>query len=289
MDIQGVSAAATIAIVCAIVFLLAARSWQILTRLLSGHPSFADSIMCEAAQRFRDELQQLSRDQSTYLGAGLVFIVIYVAASLFDAPKLFLGYPDWQLYVLLAALVCAAIFALYRLIRTVIAWRQVSFLRDANVAIGHQLQRLTNGQGRAYHDVPTSNGIVDHVMIGQNGIYAVNVIARRHLKNGTVHIADNAAVFSTVKKPLPIVNIMAATKQLGKEFSKLAGRHVRIRSVIAVPGWDIQEQIGEEHLLVNERTLPMLSGWKDQRDYLMNDDVDALQKYLTARCTRATA
>jgi hypothetical protein len=39
-------------------------------------------------------------------------------------------------------------------------------------------------------------------------------------------------------------------------------------------------------LLVNERTIPMLRGWRDQSDYLMNEDVDALQKELTARCRR---
>jgi hypothetical protein len=30
----------------------------------------------------------------------------------------------------------------------------------------------------------------------------------------------------------------------------------------------------------------MLRGWRDQSDYLMNEDVDALQKELTARCRR---
>jgi hypothetical protein len=32
----------------------------------------------------------------------------------------------------------------------------------------------------------------------------------------------------------------------------------------------------------------MLSGWKDQADYLMNEDVEAIQKLLTQRCTRFT-
>ena len=45
------------------------------------------------------------------------------------------------------------------------------------------------------------------------------------------------------------------------------------------------EQSSEEHLVVNERSLPMLRGWKDQDDYLMNEDVDALHALLTTRCT----
>jgi hypothetical protein len=66
----------------------------------------------------------------------------------------------------------------------------------------------------------------------------------------------------------------------------LLGHKVRVRSVIAAPGWEIGVQTNENHLLVNERNISMLRGWKDQSDYLMNEDVDALQKELTARCRR---
>lgn len=286
MDIQAISGAATVAIACAIVFLLVAKTWHRLSRAISGDPSFADSIMSEAAERFREELRVLSREQSVYLGAGLVFVVIYIAISLFNGPQLFVGYPTWQLYGLLAALAAAALFALYRVARTVLAWRQVRFLRDANIAIGHQLQRIANGQGRIFHDVPTSAGVVDHVLLGQGGVYAINVVARRHLKDGSVHLDENELVFSNSEKTASVVDIAATTTRLAKEFKKLTGHDIRVRSVIAAPGWGIEQQSNPDHLLVNERNLPMLSGWRDQADYLMNEDVDALQQNLTERCKR---
>ena len=284
MDIQAVSGAATVAIVCALVFLIAAKTWHLLSSALAGHPNFADSIMSEAAQRFRDELKRLARAQSAYLGAALVFVVIYIATIAFKGPELFVGYPAWQLYVLLTTLAAAALFASYRLIRTVIAWRTVRFMRDANIAIGHQLQRIASTHGRAYHDVCTSAGIVDHVLIGQSGVYAINVVARRHLKKGSVTLGNNDLRFSNSDKTLSIVDVIATTNRLEKEFRKILGKNIRVRSVIAVPGWDISDQTGNDHLLVNERNLPMISGWKDQQDYLMNEDVGALQNDLTARC-----
>ena len=289
MDIQAVSGAATVAVACAIVFLIAAKSWHLLANVFSGHPNFADSIMSEAAQRFRDELKRLSRTQSSYLGAALVFIVIYVSAIAFQGPELFVGYPEWQLYVLLAALASAALFALYCLIRTVISWRSVRFMRDANVAIGHQLQRIAAAHGRAYHDVPTSAGVVDHVMVGHGGIYAINVVAKRHLKKASARIDGNDLYFSNSDKTLSIVDAVATTTRLQKEFRKITGKNIRVRSVIAVPGWNITDQTGNEHLLVNERTLPMISGWKDHSDNLMNEDVAALQRDLTDRCKLKSA
>ncbi len=289
MDIQAVSGAATVAVACAIVFLLVAKSWHLISSVFSGHPNFADSIMSEAAQRFRDELKQLSRTQSSYLGAALVFVVMYVSAIAFQGPELFVGYPEWQLYVVLTVLACAALFVLYRLIRTVISWRALRFLRDANVAIGHQLQRIASAHGRTYHDVPTSAGVVDHVMVGQGGIYAINVVAKRHLKKASVRIEENYLHFSNTDKTLSILDAVAKTNRLQKEFRKITGKNIRIRSVIAVPGWNINDQTGNDHLLVNERNLPMISGWKDHSDNLMNEDVDALHRDLTDRCKLKSA
>ncbi|MEO1204029.1 MAG: hypothetical protein AAFX10_15095 [Pseudomonadota bacterium] len=287
MDIQAVSAAATIAVACAIVFLLAARSWQLLSRTFSAHSNFSDSIMSEAAQRLRDELTELSRKQSTYLGAGLVFVVMYVVGAAFNGPTLFEGYPEWQLYGLLALLLAAAAFAAWRLIRTVVAWRQVHYMRDASIAIGHELQRIAASQGRTYHDVPTAFGIIDHVLIGPGGIYAVNVVARRHAKSGTAALVAGELDFSNAKQGIDIAAQATATRRLEKELSKQAGRPLRVRSVIATPGWDIEKQQDPDHLLVNERTLPMLRGWRDPADHLMDEEVQRLQSYLTGRCKRS--
>jgi hypothetical protein len=254
MDIDAISAAATVALTSTILFLLVAKSWSALSRNVGSTPSFADSIMHEAAQRFRDELDRLSSSQAIYLSGTLVFLVLFAAA--------------------------------YGLGRTILARRHVSFVRDANVAVGHQLQRISTGTNRVFHDIKTSAGVVDHVLVGQTGIYAINVVARRGAKNGEAVLTGHELSFSNTDTATPIVAITASTARLEKEVCQLLGHKIRVRSVIAVPGWDIGQQASERHLLVNERTIAMLRGWKDQSDYLMNEDVDLLQKELTARCRR---
>ena len=287
MDIEAVSGAATVATSCTVVFILAAKSWQLLARSWDSHPHFSDNILREAAQRFRDELNRLSNSQSTYLGGALVFFVIYGVAYTLQARQLFAGYPVWQLYLFLGVLIATVIYATYRLVRTIIIWRQVKFTHDANVAIGHLLQGIVSGHGRVYHDVYTTAGIVDHVIVGKSGIYSVNVVARRAIRKGHVELENNELRFLPGDDTRSIVDLAAKGNRLEKEFRKLLGYAVRVRSVIAVPGWEITGQGNEEHLLVNERTLPMLRGWKDQGDHLMNEDVDTLMRQLTASCTRS--
>lgn len=286
MDIEAISGAATVALTSTILFLLVAKSWSALSRTVGSTPSFADSIMREAAQRFRDELDRLSSSQAIYLSGALVFLVLFAAAYVLQARALFAGYPAWQLWLQIGFLSLAAMLAAWRLARTMLARRQVKFVRDANVAIGHQLQRIATGANRVFHDVDTSAGIVDHVLVGQSGIYAVNVVARRGGKTGSAVLKNSHLAFTNSAGAIPVGEIAASTARLEKEVCRLLGHKIRVRSVIAVPGWDIGEQASESHLLVNERTIAMLRGWKDQSDYLMNEDVDVLQKELTRRCRR---
>jgi hypothetical protein len=288
MDIEAISGAATVALASTLVFILVTKSWQILSRTVGSNSKFASSIMHEAAQRFRDEFERLTSSQSTYLSASLVFVVLYSSAYVLNAERLFVDYPIWQLYLILAILVAAALFAFYRLTKTILARQKIKLLRDANIAIGHQLQRIAAGFGRVYHDVETANGIVDHVIVGQGGIYAVNVFACRAIKDGAVAIQNNDLQLLPGDRDISIVDTIAKTSRLERELGALLHHRLKIRSVIAVPGWQVDGQASEDHLVVNENNLPMLLGWKDKDDNLMNEDVDAIHAQLTLRCRKAS-
>lgn len=284
MDIESFSGAATVALASTIVFVLVAKSWQILSRTVGSNQSFAESIMREAAQRFRDEFERLGNAQSTYLSASLVFVVLFFAAYVLNAERLYDGYPVWQLKIFLVTLVTGALLILFQLVQTIVARHRIKLLRDANIAVGHQLQGIAAGFGRVYHDVETSAGVIDHVIVGQNGAYAINVCARRPARDGTVELDGNQLCFEPTGKSHSIVKTAARTAALEREFRRLLDHRVRVRSVIAVPGWQVNTQSSEDHLVVNDKSLPMLRGWKDKADYLMNEDVDALHQLLTTRC-----
>jgi len=289
MELEAISGAATVALASTVVFLLVAKTWLAVSRTLNRAPSFSDRILHEAAQRFRDEFDQLTRSQSTYLSAALAFVMIFVAAYILQAKELFVGYPAWQLYLQLAFLTLASLYALYRLSRIAMTRHQIKFVRDANMAIGHQLRQLSSGTTRVFHDVATTAGIVDHVIVGQHGLYAVNVVAQRPKQDGRATLSSNAVEFSTVQSTdnttsVSVVRIAAKTHRLQKELRELLGHSIRVRSVLAIPGWEITDQTSDDHLLVNERTIAIVSAWKDNSDHLMNEDVTAILDELTARC-----
>ena len=285
MDLTLVSSAATIALAAAIVFLLIVRTWTLLSQSATT-TRFPNSIMLEAAQRFRDRHENLGREQSVYLVTGLVFSVVFCVFYILPPTGMFENVPRWQLIVVLVVLSFGAAFILWRLTKIALARRQLLFIRDANMATGHALQKLTSNRNRVFHDVPCGPGTIDNVIVGLHGVYTVSVFAHKPGKQNTARLQGDKLMFANAKAPVSVEKSGKKSAQLAREIRKLTGHDIRVRSVIAVPGWEIDEQQSGEYLAVNERNIAMLTGWKDQADYLMNEDVEAIQKMLNERCMR---
>lgn len=288
MDIEAINGAGVVALGCTLIFLLAAKSWGAITRALGDGTRFPETIMQEAAQRLREELQRLSVSQSIYLGGLLVFTLLFLAAYTLEARRLFAGYPDWQLHLQLLFLLLAATFILCELGVTIVKRRRLRFRTLGNIAVGHRLQQISSESTQVFHDVATSAGVIDHLVISRTGLYAVNVVCRRVSGAATVSLQDDALVFADAPSKRPIADLVEMIRALERDFETLLGYKVRIRSVVAVPGWEATSQASEGHLLVNEKNVAMLTGWKTHADQLMQDDVDRLQQEMTARCLRAS-
>lgn len=280
MTLDALTTSGTLAIVIAAAFLAAARLWQVLAGLAAGGPVFPDSTMREAAQRFRDEADRLRRNYASYLATLFVFCMIFGVSLNLGVRGFYQGYPRWQLTIVVVVLSLAGTFALYKLATTLRKLAMTRFRRDASIAVGHQLLRLAASQGAVFHDVEVGDGVVDHVLLGHNGAYAVHVIARKNRGGkGRARLSGENLELGDVGRSLE--SYTNQVHKLSAAFSNVAGHKIKVRSVIAVPGWDIEEQSSEQHLLVSERTLPVLTGWKSKTDYLMNEDVSAIQAFLT--------
>ncbi len=285
MDLTAFGGAATIALASTIIFLLIVKSWHVFAITVTT-TRFPNSIMFEAAQRFRDELERLGREQSVYLISALVFTVIFCVFYLLPPIGLFDDLPQRQLYVILGLFVIAACCSSYRLFRIAVARRRLAFVRDAHMATGHALQKLTSNRNRAFHDVRCQAGVIDNVIVGLHGIYTISVISRKPGKNNLVRLNGDVLSFAPGNGSVSVSRSGRKSAQLARELRKVLNHEVRVRSVIAVPGWEVDSQVSDEYLVVNERNLAMLSGWKEQEDYLMHEDVEAIHNLLTERCTR---
>jgi hypothetical protein len=285
MNLETLTTAGTLAFAAALMFLVSARAWHALMRMTTSAPIFRDSTMREAAQRFRDETDRLGRNHAAYLATTLISAIIFATALGFDLDGLYRGYPTWQQGLIAALIASFAAFVVYKLATTLVKLAAARFQRDASIAIGHQLLRFATAQGAVFHDVDVGPNVVDHVLIGHNGAYAIHVVAARNRGRRAARLSGEELKLGKLTQSLE--GFTNNAHRLSAAFSKLAGHRIPVRSVIAIPGWDVDSQQGNKHLLVNERTLPMLTGWKSRSDYLMNDDVAAIVEYLADRGKRS--
>ncbi|HEX2138216.1 MAG TPA: hypothetical protein VHG33_00750 [Woeseiaceae bacterium] len=287
MNVEAISGAAAVAVAGSFVFALLARSGLALARTRNAAGRFAGFIMPEAAQRFREQLAALHRKQWILLATAGVFIVLFPFAYLLAPAARFHGLAAWQLVLAAASLVAAAALAVTRLVRVVLAKRRLEFVRDANIAIGQGLHKLAGNRNRVFHEVPCGAGVIDNVVAGLHGIYAIYVIARPPGRHNRIRAQGEQLLFAPGKHRVGLTPFGEQSKLLERQLKKALKLALKVRTVIAVPGWEVEEQCDDDWLIVNERSLVMVRGWKDSGEYLMHEDVERLHDLLTERCLRA--
>jgi len=253
-----------------------------------GHSRVPGTVLNEAADRARQHCRRLGRRLADVATSLLVFVAVTLLGIAFGPFGQLQDLPRWAAVLLCVSTVLLVAAALVRTALLLPRYRQALLTRDAGLVIGHALHRLNGSLNRCFHDVPCASGIVDHVIAGLHGLYAIKVVARRPGKNRQSRIDGGELQFASGAPSLALDEFVATARRLARECSKTVGHEVHIRCVVAVPGWEVNVQASEDILLVNERNVSMLAGWKDPQDYLMNEDVDAVQDLLSARTARTT-
>lgn len=116
---------------------------------------------------------------------------------------------------------------------------------DCEQAIGQELNQLMLLGYRVYHDFPAENFNIDHIVIGTNGVFAIETKGRAKPKD----IRDNnwSVVFDgqnlqfptwTEREYLPQARRQA--QWFSKWLSSAVGEPVSVKPALAIAGWNIE-------------------------------------------------
>lgn len=286
MDLAVASYAVAVAAITALAFAVLHGVGRVAARLARRRPSFLATVANEPAERLRHRAKRIAGLRSLLMTPLLVFIIAAVVLTFAEPPV-----PDalrvtWLQVTVITVVLLAVAAVVARALMLTLEGRRLALRIDAAIAVAQALTRISANRNRVFHDVPTGFGVMDHVVVGLHGIYAIKVIARLPVRNATLALEDDILRFGENRRPASLAHTRKVCDRFARECAKLLGQDLHVRLVVAVPGWDIRSQTSRDLLVVNERNISMLTGWKDERDYLMNDDVDALHRYLDERCAR---
>jgi hypothetical protein len=269
--------------VFAAVFLVMHRFRNVTTSLIRRRSAFADMIRPEPGDDRRRLLRALDGRVGAHLGAGFVLLSVSVITATADPRDWWSELEHWGWWFVAMLLCAMALCELRSLWRLAGERRRAGRELEAQIAVGQRLQHVAARGNYLFHCVPVGDDRIDHLVLGTNGLYAVHVVLEPPRGTGRARVEGNSVEFGGVGPAYPLARWQAAVRRLRRELERDVSHPVNILSVIVVPGWEVETAEQGGHLLVNHVNLPVMTGWRDQQAFLMDDEVEVLERALAAR------
>ena len=134
-------------------------------------------------------------------------------------------------------------YFLFNLVKSLNLRRSYQLGYEGEIAVGQELNQLMPEGYRVYHDFPAKNFNIDHIVVGSSGVFAVETKARSKMPSDNSNI-DYKVTYDGNRLHFPrgtdIKSIQQAKRQaewLSKWLQRAVGEAVRVRPVVALPGW----------------------------------------------------
>lgn len=146
--------------------------------------------------------------------------------------------------------VAITIYCAYKLVRIVMRGRDVYLGRTGEIAVAQYLERF-RGEFDIFHDVPTQDANIDHVLIGSKGVFTIETKTMRKPARGECRVRfSEGEVFANGRK-LKRNPVQQALGQASWLRQYLEERRVGafVRPVVVFPGWYVERQAAHEQLV----------------------------------------
>jgi hypothetical protein len=151
--------------------------------------------------------------------------------------------------ILVLTLILGAGFTAYCLVKFITLLNQRKLKRlgyEGEVAVGQELNHLMRHGYYVYHDFPAGKFNIDHIVVGPPGVFAVETKA--HSKPTSKDRKADAKVkydgkclrFTNATDVESLEQAKRQAEWLSKWLRSAVGEAVRVRPVVALPGWFVE-------------------------------------------------
>jgi hypothetical protein len=132
--------------------------------------------------------------------------------------------------------------------------------RDGEKAVGQYLDVLREKGYRVFHDVVGEGFNIDHVLIGENGIFSIETKTISKPVRGQAEVSydgENVTINGLVPDRNPVLQAKAQSTWLHNLIKESTGRTVTVKPVLLYPGWFVSKQPkGAQVWVLNPKSLP---------------------------------
>jgi hypothetical protein len=175
---------------------------------------------------------------------------------------------DWAPFIYTAAAAGIVIYFSMKLRRMLKERNRLRLGLDCEMAVGQELNLLMLEGYHVFHDIPAEGFNIDHVVVGPNGVFAVETKGRsKPNRRGGKEDATVTFDGETLKFPLsvekgPLIQARRQATYLSKWLTAAMAEPVQVYPVLALPGWFIERKKWGDVLLLNGKDYRVIAAQK---------------------------
>ncbi len=155
-------------------------------------------------------------------------------------------------------------YFLYSILKLIALRRSLRLGYIGELTVGQSLNRMMLKGWRVYHDFPAEGFNIDHIVVGDRGIFAIETKTRSkpvsadRRADATVTYDGRMLHFPTGSDHEMIDQAKRQSKWLARWLSHAVGEHLTVRAIIVLPGWFVKRTSPEGLPVVNPKQFDSL-------------------------------
>ena len=191
------------------------------------------------------KLQSEELDPSVYLFIApltpLFLYTLYLSSRFYNHTP----FSPLSLVVNVVAGVGVVVYCVFKLIQIAKTRLKYRLGLEAEMAAGQELNQLLRSGYWVFHDLPAENFNIDHVVVGSNGVFALETKGRakpgKDVKDAwKVKYDGERLLFPGWTETKPLAQAERQAKWLQQWLSSAVGEPVGVRPVLVLPGWWVE-------------------------------------------------
>lgn len=187
----------------------------------------------------------------------LMLTAIFVIGAAIEWYQYLFHVPPNPMVLTISALAVAGL-SFYKIRKNIPIIRQHIRGRQGEIVVGQFLEDFRKDGYHVFHDIPSQNGNVDHVLIGPGGIFVIETKTNSKPVGRACQVDyDGKQVKVNGHEPDrdPVAQVKAASSQIDQIIQRGMSKNLPIRPVLLYVRWFTTQPKGSDIWVINEKTL----------------------------------
>lgn len=206
----------------------------------------SQNLLRSPGESLREQIEDITWDIAAYLtilpAIPLFIYSMYLTSRVYESKK---SSAIEEIFLITAAITLLVVVTGF-VIKKIKLKRKYQLGYEAETAVGQELNQLLLDGYRVFHDFPAEKFNIDHVVVGKNGVFAIETKGRskplktKGAKSWVIEYNGKELKFPSWRETAPLEQAQRQAKWLQKWLSSAVGETVNVLPVLMLPGWFIE-------------------------------------------------